>query len=380
MGRAEMDVTERKVPTLINRKTEGTRHKLTLDMTGCEDKAKKYLEDMGIQYAIDENRPMATFTLDAENESGKAILNQLITDTGIGKKIAGYGIIRALAFPLEFHEEVEETDYGKVASATTVQIGAKKKKELGLWVWEYIVPVLLAIIVGVGYTGLATHQRNMDLYTPITLDQLKGEWFQEYHRISGMDAWLNPATNKFTLSFPVDSIISEAKKLTLVKFENDTILIVGNPDNADGIWYPEERQFVGNGEQIVEFLHPDSIGLEEFTENSIDPMTIEYNRIDDIRNRFEEGRDKKSAQLTGTVVFDSTKGDFYMPVRRGKIKLLVANELQKLYLNVSKEATIMGKMRFYQWVNENDANRSRRDTQIVGEFDIEVLKIWNRYM
>jgi hypothetical protein len=380
VGRAEMDVTERKVPTLINRKTEGTRHKLTLDMTGCEDKAKKYLEDMGIQYAIDENRPMATFTLDAENESGKAILNQLITDTGIGKKIAGYGIIRALAFPLEFHEEVEETDYGKVASATTVQIGAKKKKELGLWVWEYIVPVLLAIIVGVGYTGFATHQRNMDLYTPITLDQLKGKWFQEYHRISGMDAWLNPATNKFTLSFPVDSIISEAKKLTLVKFENDTILIVGSPDNADGIWYPEERQFVGNGEQIVEFLHPDSIGLEEFTENSIDPMTIEYNRIDDIRNRFEEGRDKKSAQLTGTVVFDSTKGDFYMPVRRGKIKLLVANELQKLYLNVSKEATIMGKMRFYQWVNENDANRSRRDTQIVGEFDIEVLKIWNRYM
>ena len=379
-GRTKMEVTERNVPTLIDRKTERTRHKLVMDVTECEDAAKAYLDDVGVNYTIDESQHTAIFTLDTENETEKATLDQIINDSGIGKKISGYGIVRALAFPLEFHEEVDEADYGKVAEATTVQIGGKKKKNTALWVWEYIIPVLLAIIVGIGYAGLATHQRNMDTYYPVMFDQLRGEWYQEYDNTSGLEGWLNPATDKFTLSFPVDSIIAETKKYALIAFEIDTILVVGSVVNAEGIWYPEERQFVGKDKSLVTFLHPDSVGVERYAENIVDPKTIEYNLVDRIRNRFEEGRDKRDVQLSGTIAVDSTTGEFFMPVKRGKIKLLPANELQKLFLSVTKEATVMGKMRFYQWINEEDPKRSRKETQIVGEFDLEVVRIWGKYM
>ena len=373
-----MDVNERKVPTLIDRKTEGTKHKLTLDITGCEGAAKAYLEEMGLHYTIDDKRHAATFSLDSRNKAEESILNQLITDSAVGKKIAGYSILRALAFPLEFHEEVNEADYVKAAEATKVKIGEKKKKETGLWVWEYIVPVLIAIIVGVGYAGLATHQRNMDLYTPVTLDQLMGRWYAQYHNISGLDAYLNPPTNKFNLSFPVDSIISEAKELTLVKSEKDTILIVGSADNTDGIWYPEEKQFISKGETPVEFVSPDSVGIEDYAQNIIDPATFEYDQIDKYRDRFESGRDKIDVMLTGPITIE--EGEYYMPVKKGKIKLLPGNELQKLFLNIAQDVTVMGQMRFYQWINEEDPNRSRKTTQIVGEFDLAFIEVGGKYM
>lgn len=375
-----MEVTERTVPTLIDRKTDHTRHKLTLDVTGCENEARAYLEDVGIDFSIDENRHTALFTLDSENEAEKAKLDRLITDAGVGKRISGYGIVRALAFPLEFHEEVEIADYGKVAEATTVHIEGKKKKEKGLLIWEYIIPVLLAIIVGIGYAGLATHQKNMNTYQYVdTFDKLMGEWYKDYTKTSGLKGWLNPATNKFTISFPVDSIISETKKYALVGYETDTILVVGSVVNTEGTWYPDEKQFVGKEKNLVTFLHPDSVGVDRFAENIVEPMTIEYNLVDRIRDRFEENMNKKDVQLSGTIAVDSTTGDFIMPVKKGKIKLLAANELQKLYLSVAKEATIMGKMRFYQWQHE-DPKRSRKETHIVGEFDIEAVKIWGNYM
>ena len=373
-----MEVTERKVPTLIDRKTERTSHKLTVDIAGCEDAAKAYLEGLGIAYKIDDAQHRATFSLDTENDAEKTVLDRLITDAGIGKRIAGYGIVRALAFPLEFHDEVEETDYGKVASATTVQIGAKKKRDTGLWLWEYIIPVLLALIVGIGYAGLATHQRNMDTYIPVSLEQLKGEWYQEYSALTGLDAWLHPATNKFFLSFPIDSIISETRKYSLVALEADTILIVGNIANSGGIWYPEVRQFVASGEEIVTLIDPDSLDAKAYAENAIDPMIIEYNRVDRIRSHFEEGSEKKDVQMTGTIAVEGN--DFYLPVKSGKIKIITQNELQKLYFPIAPEATLMGQMRFYQWINEEDPNRSRRETQIVGEFDLSAAKILGKYM
>ncbi|UCE17693.1 MAG: hypothetical protein JSV84_12520 [Gemmatimonadota bacterium] len=373
-----MDVNDRKVPTLIERKTDKTNHKLTLDVAGCEDAAKEYLDGLGITYKLDDAQLKATFSLDTENDAENSALDTLITDAGVGKKIAGYGIVRALAFPLEFHEEVEETDYGKVAAATTVLIGDKKKRDKGLWLWEYIIPVLLALIVGVGYAGLATHQRNMDTYVPVTIDQLKGEWYQEYSSISGFDAWLHPATNKFFLSFPLDSIITETKKYTLVASAPDTILIVGNITNTGGIWYPDEKQFVGSGEEPVTFLNPDSAGVEDYAANIVDPMTLEYNKVDRFRNYFEEGQEKKDAQLTGRIVIE--ENDFFLPVKSGKIKIITQNELQKLFLPIAQEATLMGHMRFYQWINENDPNRSRKETQIIGEFDLNVAKILGKYM
>jgi len=373
-----MDVAERKVPTLIDRTTEGSKHKLTLDMTGCEDAAKQYLEDIGVQYSSDGSRHTAYFTLDSDNATDQSLLDRIINDSGVGKKIAGYGIVRALAFPLEFHEEVDEAEYGKVAAATTVQIGGKKKKEMGLWVWEYAIPVMIAIMIGVGYAGLATHQRNMDLYTPVTLDQLRGGWYDHYHSSAGLDAYLNPATNNFTLSFPVDSIISEAKKLTLVKAETDTILIVGDPQYSDGTWYPDEKQFVNMGENQVEYTDPDSVGIEKYAGNIVDPLIIEYNLVDKVRDRFEIGRDKIDVMLTGTILVE--EGEYFMPAKKGKIKLLPGKELQKLYLNIAAEVTILGNMRFYQWINENDPKRSRKTTEIVGEFDLAFIRVGGKYM
>ena len=372
-----MEVTERKVPTLIDRKTDKTNHRLTVDIAGCEDAAKEYLESLGVDFKIDDAQHRATFSLNTETDQGKTVLDTLITDTGVGKKIAGYGIVRALAFPLEFHEEVEEADYGKVAAATTVQIGGKKKRDTGLWVWEYIIPVLLAILVGVGYAGLATHQRNMDTYIPVTIDQLRGDWYQEYSNLAGFDAWLHPVTNKFYLSFPVDSIISQTKKYTLVAYEPDTILVVGDTD-AGGIWYPEVKQFVASTEKPVTFVNPDSAGVDKFAENVVDPMTIEYNKVDRIRQYFEDGPDKKDAQLTGPIVLEGN--DFFLPVKSGKIKIITQNELQKLYLHISQEATIMGHMRFYQWIKEDDPNRSRKETEIVGEFDLNVAYVLGKFL
>lgn len=373
-----MEGIERNVPTLIDRKTEKTRHRLTMDITGCEDAARAYLESLGVEFKIDGDRHTAMITLDTENEAEKAALDRLITDAGVGKNVGGYGIVRALAFPLEFHEEVEEADYGKVATATTVQIGGKKKRDTSLWLWEYLLPVLLAIIVGVGYAGLATHQRNMETYTSVSVEQLRGDWYRQYVNVSGLSAWLHPVTNRFTVNFPIDSIITETKRFALLKIETDTILVVGPTDGAKGTWYPKEMQFVGEGDSLVTFVQPDSADINKYSENTVDPMTIEYNKVDKIRKFFEEGRRKKDVQLSGVVLFEDD--DFYMPVKKGRMKLIPQNELQKLYLGAAREATVMGRMRFYKWINEENPNRSRRETQIVGEFDLEMVQIWGKYL
>ena len=373
-----MEATERKVPTLIDRRTEGTKHALRMDVTGCEEPAQTYLQELGVEYAIDKDRHTASFTLDTEGEAHKVALDRLIADAGVGRVIAGYGIVRALAFPLEFHEEVEEAEYGGVAAASTVTIGGKKKRDVGLWAWEYLVPVLLAILVGVGYAGLATHQRNADAYIPVALEDLRGNWYEEYVGVSGLRGWLHPVTNKFTITFPAYSVISKTKKHALVAIGPDTILVVGETDNADGIWYPEEKQFVGSGENLILFLHPDSVDAKTYEENSIDATTIEYNKVDRVRKLFEEGSEKKHVQLGGAIVIEES--DFYMPVKSGKIKIIPQSEMQKLYLGAAQEATIMGQMRFYRWINEDNPSRSRKETKIVGEFDLALAKIWGRYM